>query len=246
MFARRQCSPGSMRARTAGSLKAQPVAGISVATAFSVRSPYGRVFVTCPRWEDLPDVFRCSGGSDATPKKAQYNSRDMKGLAKRLCVGSDWRHTLVRAAVVCVVVAAVGSTFFLPFQVQGESMRPKYRTGDYGFINAFAYRWTAPRRFDIVGIRMAGTRIMYLKRIIGLPGETVAIRDGIVHVNGEALDEPYVTLNAAWNLPNQSLTGDEYFVVGDNRGVPMHQHTFGKVERRRLVGRVWPFRIALP
>ena len=80
---------------------------------------------------------------------------------------------------------------------------------------------------------------MYLKRIIGLPGETVEIRHGVVHVNGEVLAEPYLQLRGQWDLKNQSLSADEYFVVGDNREVPMHHHTFGRVKRRRIVGRMW-------
>ena len=117
------------------------------------------------------------------------------------------------------------------------------KTGDYGFMNTLVYRWGDPQRFDVVAVRMAGKRVMYLKRIIGLPGETVEIRDGIVRVNGEVLAEPNLQLRGHWDLKKQSLSGDQYFVVGDNRKVPIHRHKFGKVKRHRIVGRAWLLRI---
>ncbi|MFQ5656179.1 MAG: signal peptidase I [Candidatus Methylomirabilales bacterium] len=158
---------------------------------------------------------------------------------KKIFVGSDWRHTLARAAILGALVYAICSTLFLPIRVQGDSMLPLYKTGDFGFVNTLAYRWATPQRFDIVAIRMAGKRVVYLKRIIGLPGETVEIRDGTVHINGQILAEPYLQFKGDWNLKKQSLARDQYFVVGDNRGVPMNLHTFGKVKRHRIVGRAW-------
>jgi signal peptidase I len=81
---------------------------------------------------------------------------------------------------------------------------------------------------------------MYLKRVIGMPGETVAFVNGQVLINGQALDEPYEKLPCGWNLPPEKLGPDEYFVVGDNRSMPSENHTFGKVERNRIVGKAIP------
>lgn len=169
--------------------------------------------------------------------------RDIKTRLKKVCVGSSWRRTLVRAVILGAVVYGVCSTVFLPIRIQGDSMLPMYKTGDYGFMNTLVYRWGDPQRFDVVAVRMAGKRVMYLKRIIGLPGETVEIRDGIVRVNGEVLAEPNLQLRGHWDLKKQSLSGDQYFVVGDNRKVPIHRHKFGKVKRHRIVGRAWLLRI---
>jgi signal peptidase I len=162
---------------------------------------------------------------------------------KKVCVGSNWRHTVVRAVILSVFVYGVCTTIFLPVRIQGDSMLPLYETGDYGFINILAYRWGDPQRFDVVAIRMAGRSVMYLKRIIGLPGETVEIRDGAIHVNGEALSEPYLQFKSDWDLEKQSLSGDQYFVVGDNRGMSIRHHTFGKVKRHRILGRAWLLKI---
>jgi signal peptidase I len=84
---------------------------------------------------------------------------------------------------------------------------------------------------------MAGIHEMYMKRIIGLPGETVAFVDGRVLINGEVLDEPYEKTACDWNRDPVKLGATEYFVVGDNRTMPIELHTFGKVERNRIVGK---------
>jgi signal peptidase I len=104
-------------------------------------------------------------------------------------------------------------------------------------VNRLAYLWHEPRRSDVVSIRLAGVHLMYLKRIISLPGETVAFVNGQVLINGEVLDEPYEKLPCDWNRPPEKLGPDEYFVVGDNRSMPWQDHTFGKVERNRIVGK---------
>lgn len=176
-------------------------------------------------------------------KQSDQVMRDIKTRLKKVCVGSSWRRTLVRAVILGAVVYGVCSTVFLPIRIQGDSMLPMYKTGDYGFMNTLVYRWGDPQRFDVVAVRMAGKRVMYLKRIIGLPSETVEIRDGIVRVNGEVLAEPNLQLRGHWDLKKQSLSGDQYFVVGDNRKVPIHRHKFGKVKRHRIVGRAWLLRI---
>jgi len=89
-----------------------------------------------------------------------------------------------------------------------------------------------------VTIRYAGEHLMLLKRIIGLPGETVAFDNGAVLINGQPLPEPYEKHPGDWTLLPRKLGPDEYFVVGDNRTMPYKQHTFGVVERFRIVGKV--------
>jgi signal peptidase I len=78
---------------------------------------------------------------------------------------------------------------------------------------------------------------MYLKRIVGLPGESIAFVDGRLLVNGRILDEPYEKSSCDWNAEAVTLGTNEYFVVGDNRTMPKEEHTFGKAERNRIVGR---------
>jgi signal peptidase I len=116
-------------------------------------------------------------------------------------------------------------------------MLPTYKDRSWNFVNRLAYLRHEPQRGDVVSIRLAGIHRMYMKRIIGLPGETVGFVDGRVLINGEVLDEPYEKYACDWNRSPVKLEPDEYFVVGDNRSMPQPEHKFGKVERGRIIGK---------
>ena len=170
-------------------------------------------------------------------------------------IGHNPKVTLVRAAVLAVLCVFGYKATLLHIRVEGISMLPTYQDGSKHFVNRLAYLWHEPQRGDVVGIRFSGgvtsaptgihlatdwlksPHIMLLKRIIGLPGETVAFANGRVKINGEALDEPYEKLPCDWTLPPETLGPDEYFVVGDNRSMPPENHTFGKARRDQIVGR---------
>ena len=115
-----------------------------------------------------------------------------------LVIGRNPKITLARAAVLAVLCIVVFKFFLLHIRVEGISMLPTYQDGSAHFVNRLAYLWHEPRRGDVVGIRLAGPHLMYLKRIIGLPGETVAFVNGQVLINGEVLDEPYEKLSCDW------------------------------------------------
>ncbi len=95
-----------------------------------------------------------------------------------------------------------------------------------------------PNRGDVVALRLAGRKVMLLKRVVALSGETVEFRNGRLLVNGRQVNEPYVQLNAGWNLSLRTVGPGKLYVVGDNRGVPMQQHLFGQVDMNRIVGGV--------
>jgi signal peptidase I len=124
----------------------------------------------------------------------------------------------------------------LPIRTYGPSMLPTYSSGSFHLVNRLTYLLREPRRGDVVAVRLAGWSVVYVKRIIGAPGDRVAIRDGVVVVNGTALDEPYVVQRAKWNTREVTLGPDEFFVVGDNRGMRVEQHEFGRVRRERIAG----------
>jgi signal peptidase I len=152
-------------------------------------------------------------------------------------IGRNPKVTLVRVAVLIATCFVVFKFILLPARIEGISMLPTYRDRSVNFVNRLAYRWHEPRRGDVVGIRLAGPHVMYMKRIIGLPGETVAFENGRVLINGEVLDEPYEKSPCDWNCPPVKLGPDEYFVVGDNRTMPWENHMFGKAGRDRIVGK---------
>jgi signal peptidase I len=83
---------------------------------------------------------------------------------------------------------------------------------------------------------MAGEHAMLLKRVIGLPGERFEIMRGQVLINDEPLDEPYVKNRAPWQVASVQLSPEEYYVIGDNRGMPQKLHEFGRASKSRVVG----------
>jgi signal peptidase I len=117
-------------------------------------------------------------------------------------------------------------------------MTPAYRNGTVNFVNRISYSKAKPNRGDVVAIKMARQKSLLLKRIIALPGERVAIRRGVVTVNGAPLNEPYVLSNRTWNSPEIHLRDDEYFVIGDNRTMDQRWHDYGVRKREDIVGKV--------
>ncbi len=113
-------------------------------------------------------------------------------------------------------------------------MLPTYAPGRLNLVNRAAYMSGSPSRGDVVAIQLAGPRVVYVKRIVGLPGERVAISEGQVQIDGIPLAEPYVKLQKALNFSEEILAPNEYFVMGDNRDVS----DFGRVDVGRILGRI--------
>ncbi len=154
----------------------------------------------------------------------------------RILVGTSPRRTLVRTAIVAVVAFVLFRYFFIPIHLAGASMEPAFKDGSVNIVNTFSYRFRPPSRGDVAAIRLAGTRVMLFKRIVGLPGERIGFRNGVLIVNGREWPEPYVVYREKWNMPEVTVGSGEYFVVGDNRGTDISGHALGRVDKRRIVG----------
>jgi signal peptidase I len=157
---------------------------------------------------------------------------------QRVVIGRNPYFTLVRVLILVVTCVIVFKFVLLPIRVEGVSMLPTYKNGRINFVNRLAYLWHEPERGDVVAIRLAGPSVMYMKRIIGKPGETVAFHDGRTFINGKLLDEPYVKMEWFWELAPRQLGDDEYYFVGDNRSMPLLDHEQGKAHRYRIIGKV--------
>lgn len=156
-----------------------------------------------------------------------------------IVIGRKPGFTLVRIVVLVVATFVVFRFILLPpIRITGPSMLPTYRENTIHLVNRLAYSWREPRRGDVVSIRLAGHSVMYMKRIVGLPGETVEFRGGQLFVNGQPLDEPYVKSRSRWEMPPRRLGVEEYFVVGDNRSMPIEDHELGVATRNRIVGKI--------
>ena len=151
--------------------------------------------------------------------------------------GRNPRATLLRSAALVILSVILFGFILLPVRLHGISMLPTYNDGALNFANRLGFLRRRPARGDVVALRMAGPSVLYVKRIVGLPHETVEIINGVVLINGQPLTEPDVVYRAPWNLPLITL-GDEYFVIGDNRAMAMQNHDFGRTTRDRIVGRM--------
>jgi signal peptidase I len=179
----------------------------------------------------------CVENTDVPPSATDQPAPKPSWL-QAVTVGRRPEYTLIRILVLVIPCLIIFGFVLLPIRVTGISMQPTYRNHSVNFINRLTYRYHEPQRGDIVGIRMAGDHELYLKRIVGLPGETVGFAGGHIVINDQTLSEPYEKSPCDWNVPSVQLGPDEYFVVGDNRTMPAEDHVFGKVLRERIIGRV--------
>jgi signal peptidase I len=127
-----------------------------------------------------------------------------------------------------------------PFRVEGEAMRPALRTGQNVWVDRLAYQGHPVQRGDVVVFKAvpAGVSNRYfIKRVIGLPGETVAVRHHSVYINGRRLNERYVHYPADYTFPARKMPAGQYFVLGDNRSDSYDSHMFGPIRLHDIIGR---------
>jgi signal peptidase I len=159
---------------------------------------------------------------------------------RRFVFGRDPRRTLVRVLVLAGLSVITFRWMLIPIRTEGVSMLPTYHSGTFNLVNRLSYLGTGskPKRGDVVAIRLAGPNVVYVKRIVGLPGERVTIVEGTVQIDGKPLLELYVRHRRAWDVSEVTLGPREYFVVGDNRGMAEGDHDFGRVDATRILGKV--------
>ena len=152
--------------------------------------------------------------------------------------------------IALVIVVPLRVFVFQPFLVRGDSMEPNYHTGDYLIIDQLSYRFRAPLRGEVIVLKFPlDTSQRIIKRIVGLPRETIEVKDGKVVVYGEegseraaiVLDEStYLSFNL--QTPGSAridLQEEEYFVLGDNRPFSSDSRKWGILEKDLIVGRVF-------
>ena len=149
-------------------------------------------------------------------------------------------------AVVLAMAAVVAIFFFQSIGMQESSMEPTLQTGERFFINRVAYKMGSPKRGDIIAFTKDGKEgaAIHIKRVIGLPGETVQIQDGKVYIDGELYKEDGdFALISNPGLADEpiKLKKDEYFVLGDNRNhsADSRDASVGVLNRKDLLGRAW-------
>ena len=161
----------------------------------------------------------------------------------QLSIVGKW---IFKIAVVCLLAFVAVWYFGQQVSTVGDSMNPVLSKGDVVVVNRIVYNATTPKRGDIIVFKPKGNENAhyYIKRIIGLPGETVEIMENHIYIDGEKLEEDYETTDIDdVGIVNEKiqLDGDEYFVLGDNRksSEDSRNADIGNVKREYIYGKAW-------
>ncbi|OHA71203.1 MAG: signal peptidase I [Candidatus Wildermuthbacteria bacterium RIFCSPHIGHO2_02_FULL_49_9] len=152
--------------------------------------------------------------------------------------------------IALVIVVPLRFLVFQPFLVRGNSMEPNYHNGDYLIVDQLSYRFESPERGDVIVFKFPfDPSQRFIKRIVGLPGETVEVKDGKVVVYGRdgEIKDAYVLDESSYLPPGLETSGSlridvrarEYFVLGDNRPSSSDSRKWGVVEEGLIVGKVF-------
>jgi len=159
--------------------------------------------------------------------------------------------TFLRETLIVLVLAAV---FYLLLQfviqgvpVIGSSMEPNLApSGQRVLITKCVYWFGEPQRGDIITLNPPADwpnprKLHFIKRVIGLPGETVEIKNGQIFINGSAepLVEPYIKEPFTYSMPSIEIPAGSYFVLGDNRNISEDSHLYGVIPRKNIIGKAW-------
>lgn len=126
------------------------------------------------------------------------------------------------------------------FRVEGFSMEPTLRTNQYLLINKLSYMMSEPQRGDVVVLRFPqDPRRDFIKRIVGLPGEEVEVRGGVVFIDGRPLHEPYILARPAYPYSKKRVPPGSYFVLGDNRNNSHDSHVWDWLPMEYIIGKAW-------
>ena len=154
----------------------------------------------------------------------------------------EWIQVIVIALVIALPIRWYVAE---PFIVNGASMDPTFATGQFLIVDRLGYHFEEPKRGDVIVFEYPNDpSTYYIKRIIGLPGETVDIKDGKItiinkdHPQGFVLDEPYISPeHVSHDTSSKTLSSTEYFVMGDNRAQSSDSRYWGPLDRHFIVGR---------
>jgi signal peptidase I len=148
-----------------------------------------------------------------------------------------------------------------PHQVNGQSMVPNFKSGEYVLSDKVSYRFRDPKRGEVIVFHAPeaancpkGTGCDFIKRVIGQPGETIEVHDNHIYINGTPLEEPYIPADFQTLAGNATkgkkivLGANEFFVCGDNRPYSSDSRTWGPITKDEIVGRAffryWPLNVA--
>jgi signal peptidase I len=184
------------------------------------------------------DTSTSTAISTAIPDLSEETTTTAQQPSKVWSVLREIIETILLAAIIWLAVNFATARYV----VDGQSMEPNLHTGQFLIVSRLAYRFGDPQRGDIIVFDFPGNPSDdYVKRIIGLPGETVSIENGHIFINNVRLEEPYLPpddittpTRGHWIVPE-----GEYFVLGDNRGHSSDSRSWGMLETSKIIGKAW-------
>ena len=167
-------------------------------------------------------------------------TRDIKPIVK----------DIISYALIIIAVVLIRLFIFDPVRVDGPSMDNTLKDGQVLILNKIGYKKSGIKRYDIVvaDVTINGKKERIVKRVIGLPNETIYAKDGKVYVNDKEVDSSFAsTMTDDFSIEDNGLVkipGDSYYIMGDNRAVSLDSRTFGPVKEDQIVGKasivIWP------
>lgn len=151
---------------------------------------------------------------------------------------------IFQTVIMALVFYLLIDSFFPRVRVENISMKPTLQPGELLLVNKLSYRLGEPHHGDVIVFHYPGNPSEdYIKRLIGLPGDQIRVDGGLVYINNQPMDEPYISAppayKGAWQVPE-----DSFFVLGDNRNQSSDSHSWGFVPRDNIVGKAliiyWP------
>jgi signal peptidase I len=159
--------------------------------------------------------------------------------------GSALKEIAIFLVLAIIIVLPIRLFVAQPFVVEGESMHPTFESGDYLIVDELSYHFHEPHRGDVIVFRYPGDpKVFYIKRVIGLPGETISITQGhitITKVDGSTvtLSESYVVNEDATYTQSTHIGAGELFVMGDNRPKSSDSRVWGLLPEKNIMGRAF-------
>jgi len=177
----------------------------------------------------------------SNPAPSEPPSEEQPAPSNWRTVLKSWLDEIVHTFLPAVAIVLVINLFLAqPRTVHGQSMEPNLHEKERVIVDLVTYRFRAPQRGEIIVLRLPDSHTdPLIKRVVGLPGDTIEITNGKVYINDELLSEPYLNQDTPGQVTRQIVPEEHVFVLGDNRGSSNDSRYFGMVPYENIVGRAW-------
>lgn len=187
-----------------------------------------------PDAHPAPPYLPVEDGAGTLSEEGAKVSRSLWETARPLI--REAIETIVLTAIIFLLIRSVAQNF----RIEGYSMEPNFHDGQYLITDKISYRLHETERGDVIVFEYPrAPQRDFIKRVVGLPGDRVEVRQGTVYIDGQRLDEPYDPNPGSYSWGPEVVPETEYFVLGDNRNNSSDSHTWGMLPKENIVGKAW-------